>query len=41
VDWDWVREKLQGLSGTAALEVQGGVEGVRRSVAILRGELAQ
>ncbi|ADH62409.1 Xylose isomerase domain protein TIM barrel [Allomeiothermus silvanus DSM 9946] len=38
VDWAWVRGKLQGFSGTAALEVQGGVEGVRRSVAILRGE---
>jgi sugar phosphate isomerase/epimerase len=38
VDWAWVRGELQGFAGTVALEVQGGVEGVRRSVAILRGE---
>lgn len=37
VDWDWVRGALKGFAGTAALEVTGGAEGVRRSVALLRG----
>ncbi|MBO1438396.1 sugar phosphate isomerase/epimerase family protein [Meiothermus sp. CFH 77666] len=37
VDWAWVREVLSGFTGTVALEVTGGAEGVRRSVALLRG----
>jgi len=37
VDWFWVRGMLEGFQGTVALEVKGGVEGVRRSVALLRG----
>lgn len=36
VDWAWVREVLGGFAGTVALEVTGGVEGVRQSVALLR-----
>ncbi|MCS7194461.1 MAG: sugar phosphate isomerase/epimerase [Meiothermus sp.] len=36
VDWGWVRQALKGFSGTAALEVTGGAEGVRRSVALLQ-----
>ncbi|GIW25864.1 sugar phosphate isomerase/epimerase [Meiothermus sp.] len=36
VDWAWVRRVLNGFSGTVALEVTGGAEGVRRSVALLR-----
>jgi len=35
VDWDWVRS-LRNLGATAALEVTGGAEGVRRSVELLR-----
>lgn len=37
VDWAWVREALRGFEGTAALEVTGGAEGVRRSIELLRG----
>jgi sugar phosphate isomerase/epimerase len=39
VDWSWVRGVLERFEGTAALEVTGGPEGVRRSVALLRGNL--
>ncbi|MCS7067703.1 MAG: sugar phosphate isomerase/epimerase [Meiothermus sp.] len=38
VDWAWVRAVLKGFTGTVALEVTGGAEGVRQSVALLRGE---
>lgn len=37
VDWNWVRSVLRDFGGTAALEVTGGTEGVRRSVELLRG----
>lgn len=36
VNWAWVREILEDFGGTAALEVTGGEEGLRRSVALLR-----
>ena len=36
VDWDWVRSCLHGFAGTIALEVDGGMEQVRASVAQLR-----
>lgn len=36
VDWSWVRSALAGFEGTAALEVTGGLEGVRKSVELLR-----
>jgi|UniRef100_A0A7C3DH58 sugar phosphate isomerase/epimerase len=36
VNWAWVRGALGDFGGTAALEVTGGAEGVRRSVALLR-----
>lgn len=36
VNWDWVRSQLAGFGGTIALEVSGGAEGVRKSVAALR-----
>ncbi len=36
VDWDWVRGVLSAFAGTVALEVTGGAEGVRQSVALLR-----
>lgn len=38
VDWDWVRARLKGFTGTIALEVGGGVEGVGSSVVALRQE---
>lgn len=38
VDWAWVRGALRKFSGTVALEVTGGAEGVRQSVALLRGD---
>ncbi|MFC6919442.1 sugar phosphate isomerase/epimerase family protein [Meiothermus taiwanensis] len=38
VDWAWVRKLLENFDGTAALEVSGGAEGVRRSVALLRAD---
>ncbi|RDI94723.1 sugar phosphate isomerase/epimerase [Meiothermus sp. QL-1] len=37
VDWAWVRRALEGFQGTVALEVTGGIEGIRQSVALLRG----
>jgi sugar phosphate isomerase/epimerase len=37
VDWGWVRDRLKGFAGTAALETTHGAEGVRRSFALLRG----
>jgi sugar phosphate isomerase/epimerase len=36
MDWDWVRLALKGFAGTVALEVAGGEDGVRQSVAVLR-----
>ena len=36
VNWEWVRSVLRGFAGTVALEVTGGLEGVRQSVALLR-----
>lgn len=39
VNWAWVRKILEDFAGTAALEVTGGEEGLRRSVALLRADL--
>ncbi len=36
VDWAWLRGVLHPFIGTVALEVTGGAEGVRQSVALLR-----
>jgi sugar phosphate isomerase/epimerase len=38
LDWAWLRGLLRSFKGTVALEVTGGVEGIRQSVALLRAD---